>query len=487
MATTIEDGLARSIARAERAYAAEHATDGPRTVRRIRRRRGAVVAGTVTAIVAAAGLAASVAAAMVGHHDPADNGPKPLTVTFVPGSLVLPNSTHATWYCGKEPPEVAPITGEFALTVNPTPWVDDLSAVARDASGALVWPDHPNAAVLTTRGSGGGAVITGWLFVQDGIVVAYWDAIDPGNVDMRAGSIQRWSPGTEFPLSGGPLATSCTPASDSGVVGYPPLPAGEYEAYPIVRIVSSIQTDAALVLADLGASETSVESGGAGSWDCRQAIANHGLVPVNCLDANVFDPATDQATVEVPAEKRNPARDVLLVGTPIPYTVTGVAPSFAPPEPLAEPAFAVCDAEPASEAQRSLDLYASATAIVNDPSGPLDASILGDADSDGMVSFPTGLDVSVTRFPLSGGPSGVVGRGHATIDGGGRLILDRYAGPTKVSLVITSLEWCGDRPAGGIYSSYVSLDGEEAVWTDHGPTVLVPISAFVDSPLAVTP
>jgi hypothetical protein len=481
MSTKIGDALALRIAKAEREYSAEGAVDGPRTMSRIRHRRAGALVGTVTAALVGVGLLASLGLTLTNHHEPADDLPSPISLSFVPGQLGVPYSAHAAWSCGEPAPATAPITLEFTLTVDTTPMVIDHSAATVSDYGEIVWPTQADVATLAMKNAGSGAINPGWLFVEDGVVVAYQDEEGPGAYTPPYG-VTTWFSDDSFSFGvDSPLVLFCGSDPNRNWYGSLPLPAGEYLAIPIVRIVSSPETDAAFALAAMGASSDPIPVSGAGSWDCRTAIAQDGLVPVTCLESIVIDPVTGKVTIEIPPDQRNPERDVLLVGQPIPYSVTGTPPALAPIGSSPGPDFAVCDtAGPVFQAADFLEVYASPDAIIAGVSTPMEAYVLGQPGADGTESFPDGLDVSVIRYPPTGGLQGVVGRGHATIDGGESFVLDRYAGPTKVSLVLTSLSWCGDRP-GPNDPHFVELDGW-ATWTDGVSVELYePLSAYVSS------
>lgn len=483
MSSKIGDALNQRIKTTEREYAAEGAADGPHTMSRIRRRRAGALAGTVTAALVGVGLLATLGVTLAQKHEPAHTSDLPVSVSFTPGELRIPGSANASWACGQPAPTTAPITLEFTLTVDTTPMVIDNSALTISDSGEIVGPAQADVATFATKSTGGGAINAGWLFVEDGVVVAYQDGEGLGNTNTPPYGVMTWVSDGSFPFGlDSPLVMFCGSDSSRDFHGSVPLPAGDYLAIPIVRVVSSPATDVSLVLATMGVSSYAIAdlSPGAGSWDCRQA-SNLELLPVSCLEPSVIDPETGTATIEIPPDQRNPDRNVLLVGQPIPYTVIGAAPDLAAIGRPLEPDFAVCDTgAQAFQAVDIFEVYASPDDIMAGVSTPMEAYVLWRPGEDGTASFPDGLDVSVIRYPTTGGSEGVVARGHATINDGEPFVLDRYAGPTKVSLVLTSLSWCGDRP-GPNDPHFVELDGL-ATWTDGISSELdEPLFAYVNS------
>ncbi|MCJ7827403.1 MAG: hypothetical protein MUP36_04100, partial [Demequinaceae bacterium] len=363
---------------------------------------------------------------------------------------------------------------------------------------------------LATRVDAAGGITAGWLFVQDGVVVGYVDGV-PLSEDLPPG-LRVWTNGGSTSLSANTaIAISCAP--DTGRSRWDPfylssstiLPAGEYEAYPIIKVDTSPQFDAIHTLVTKEIAPVLVSDyaiGSPGSWDCQQAIESTGLVPIDCVEG-LYDASTGVATVTVPPEFQSPDIHVTLVGAPIPYTRTGVVverdwfetePGGEPsPSPTYVPDLYACTPEQHEAFWADKDslfevMLLDGSAVI-DPflTGPrytTSLEVLADPETDG--AFSDVVDLGVTLSVVQEGKEFViVGYALATINDGALVVLDRDSGPITTTLTLSETTWCGQPPPEGAKleaqihgpASFTPTGGDERpitlhMWiTPYGPTV----------------
>lgn len=490
--TRIGDALANSIAGQERRYSKEGAAANPVTKARIRRRRGGIAVGTVTAILAGVGLAASLGLALANKEGPADEPDRPITVQFLPSNLsqAYAGSFGAMWYCGEPAPTPAPITGDFTLA-----WaVDSLGDDLTDLAPGGVYSPHPNVLTLSGRHAGAGFVSVAYLFVRDGVVVGFSEG---GTVSPTGPSgVPEWGASGTLTIDAVTDGAAACGTFDYSLQEQPQgnLPSGNYKVYPVVRIESTAETDALRALAALGiSSETTAFDLGPGSWDCRNEAALKGLTPVGCVEQFATGERVELATITIPPELQVPRVRETLVGAPIPYTRVGTFPGQNAEPTAVEPDFPVCEPIDPPEGRwsfvNSLDIYADLAEIEAGAGHTIDGYVLADPMSDGSIAFPDGLEFVVFRWSDPTLQSWPVARGRMTVDGSHPITLDRFSGPTPVTLTVDSLDWCGGIPGPDStlwvrFTGYSTWTGSVEVPNPNGPT-----GGFVRDPseIAVLP
>ncbi|MBN2176503.1 MAG: hypothetical protein JW722_02470 [Demequinaceae bacterium] len=450
--------------------------------RRAGRRRGSAIAGTAAAGLAVVGLVASLGVAVARNSEPVTTPDQPIEVNMYVGPTQGWQNEGAmdlVEFCGEAAPQTKPISEYFTLSSNVESLADDLSTDVTfhvdtfAGTSEITGTERSGVLQITSRIDGAGGLMQGWLFVQDGIVVGYVDNVTPGTDPLTG--VRTWEDGGSTLLTANTsVAVSCEAGEmaddpfwlvgDAYVYGPSPasiLPAGDYEAYPVVRIEASDKTDARRTLAASGISTSLVGPGRLaepGSWDCQQATEAAGLTPIDCVEG-LYDQAWAIATVTVPPEFQSPDIDVTLVGVPLPYSRTGEAVVEEPESQwTTEHTYGMCshglvdgfwqtDGLPPSLV--SPQGFAVLDPLLANSSLTTSAGILDDPQDDGTlegivdfeVLLATDLDDS-PRFTFAGSA-------RATINDGGPIILDRYSGPTTVTLTLSDVTWCGDPPPEG--------------------------------------
>ncbi|MCJ7827019.1 MAG: hypothetical protein MUP36_02115, partial [Demequinaceae bacterium] len=326
---------------------------------------------------------------------------------------------------------------------------------------------------ITSRVDAASGLMQGWLFAQDGVVMGYVDNVMPD--ESLSTGFRAWEEGGSTSLSTNTaVAVSCDAGSMVGIThvyDMSPstiLPIGDYEAYPVVQIDTSPKLDAFRTLASQGISTSSVWEGGLsepGSWDCRQAAEATGLTPAECVEG-LYEDASGIATVTVPPELQSPDIHVTLIGVPLPYHRTGEIVLQEPeawPWEDSESDFDVCTPEQTEAFWAEVNSYGNAPfaplsgsvvidPLLTDPALTTSAEILGQPADDGALSGIIDFEVF-----LNAGPEESqlmyrhvsVGFARATVNGGGAILLDRYTGPTAVTLTLSDVAWCGEPPPEG--------------------------------------
>lgn len=443
------------------------------------RRRMGVFAGTAAVGLVAAGAIATLGLTFVRTPAPAAAPTDPIDVRLSIDTLggAANGGLGLADYCGGAAPSAAPITEHFALTPNVQSFADDLStSLVDDGQGGIGVPNvrgdsslgmwgqinaarmgFPDIVALTPRADGVGGILSGWLFVQDGVVVGFLD-FQPAVGDPSTG-LSVWSANEPLLLSAvTPIASVCETGGPTSTRGeWATLPVGEYEAYPVVRVDTSIQYDAIHYLADQGISPQPLSYNGTsapGSWDCEQAIASGDLAPVDCVEG-YLDAGTRSVAVTVPPAYQSPEIHDTLIGNPIPYSRSG-SPSLLGSEFRENaPTFDYCTNE--QLAQWGIDLSAPPSSgpdpilywgqgnidsLRSGASVTIDGLLLGPAGQDGTLTGLTDLSAGLVARPEML-PIFDVGHASATVSGGGPVTLDRYVGPTPITLEIDDAVWCG--------------------------------------------
>ena len=497
---TIDHDLT-AIFEAERKDAQEPLGLAEVVARRAGRRRRTALAGTAAAGLALAGLAATLGVSIAQNPQPAASAPGDIVVSLATDYVGSATTLSLTHYCGEAPPAPAPITGDFSLTSQVPSLADNLTTDVTANGGGYGAVRTRDVLSLAARHDGHGKVRVGWLFVQNGVVVGYIQ--DGPWVGNFATGFNAWSSSKPMSLDSWTLeAASCDPGSPIVGLQYGDtwsLPAGDYEAYPIVAVDTTNQFDALATLAAAGISPSPISGVTLpGSWDCRYSTERSGRTPINCVEPSIYDPGTNRASVTVPPEFQSPAIHETLVGNPLPYSRTGALPE----QPTTDwgigsdsPGFDYCTDPQWSDAGVQVsdatddEVFAHMTADLGGLSArseiDVDASILADQRYDGTYAGLANFDFWVVAEPYNGGWYPVA-HGVASVNGGGQLTLDRYVGPTPVRLHVDQVTWCGQPPAsdvplmGALLGRATWPAGE---WASHEATFGADISPTLTAPV----
>ncbi len=302
------------------------------------------------------------------------------------------------------------------------------------------------------------------VYVQDGVVVGWGGS----HFDFGSASFLTVTPGFA------PTLTSWVyPADTSCVDGAPvagPLPAGEYQVYPVVRLLASPELAAEAWLFRRGFTvpdKVSSASDTPGSWDCRHAQSyDSGQVTTALCAAGPIAGVSinrDAESISVPYTATYFAKNVdeTLIGDPTVVTLKNVP----TPNGLAESPVSPSDLRCGARlADLPWDSWGGASTNPIDQSvvesfGAAEASseeglrlaILPSTPDVTQVSYPEPLRVWIYGWDTDAQHSdirvNILGTATATVAGGAPIPLDRVAGPSVAPVTLTNVQWC-DGPDG---------------------------------------
>ena len=463
------DALHGAASRYEDAYGATGAHVRPGLAPRIRRRRFAAVSVVTVASLVLLGVASAVGAEVVSHHG---TPPADVPLRYARTTISFDESADATGYlppiiaadavatCGEAPPDPVPTAGDFALSGTLTgPLGEHVSGDPMEFAGSITYTGTSDLPVD----------VTDFVWTQGGRVVGFTeDTGSPTFTNQRHGRRTVVNPNylgqEEICVDGAFVAGD--------------LPPGDYEEYPVIRVLATPELAAKQWLAQQGIDNWLAPPPGQvwapGSWDCANSLNDGGARNLLCNPHAVpgVTVDSDKLTASVPYDSTVFVREV---------NVTLIGPSAAITVALPAPTELVTsDGSPSVGSSQypggwgPSDLTCGVT--VNGPpfaEDPNRYSVAG-----GMALAPEGsgdtADLSLSLFPVGGllngtvtypdpltvwflantttHPDGwnstsygmtVIGTGTILINGGDPVTLSRFDGPTVVPVEVTDATWCG--------------------------------------------
>ena len=362
--------------------------------------------------------------------------------------------------CGAHAPKPRDASGTFALEAQ----LWETGILERDIVDYSGQANVSYSARITTSDSGLTPLQVSpvaMVYVQDGVIVGWGgDHFDFGSATFLTMTSQ------VAPSLTGPVAPAETRCVDGTPVAGP-LPAGEYQVYPVVRLLASPEIAAEAWLFRRGYAVPDTASGASDlrdSWDCQHAVADSGQVasalcaaePIAAVSIN-----RDAESISVPYTATSFAKSVdeTLVGAP---TVVTLRPAE---WPVGTGGLA-CGVRMANlpwdswggEVPDPIDLsvMASFGAAEASRDGGLRVAILPSTPDVTQVTYPEPLrvwiygwstDAQQTDAQHTDTPAAILGMATATVAGGAPIPLDRVAGPSVASVTLADVEWC-DGPDG---------------------------------------
>ena len=348
------------------------------------------------------------------------------------------------------------------------------------------------------------------VYVQDGVVMGW------GGAHFDFGSARF---GTMGPESVPTLTGSVAPVETRCVDGAPvagPLPAGEYQVYPVVRLLASPQIAAEAWLSWLGFAVPDKASGASespGSWDCQHALGDAdqaasalcAVKPIGAVSIN-----RDAESISIPYTATSFAKvvDETLIGDPTVVTLRNVRRPDAPAGSPAGTGSLACGVRVANLPWDSWDgagpdpidrsVMESFGAAQASRDEGLRLAILPSTPGVTQVTYPGPLRVWIygwstdaqrtdalhTDALRTNTPPTILGTATATVAGGAPIPLDRVAGPSVARVTLTDVQWCdgpdGPADAASIRGLTVTA-GPATQILDRGPATSALIGGVVSA------
>lgn len=303
------------------------------------------------------------------------------------------------------------------------------------------------------------------VYVQDGVVVGWGGS----HFDFSSATFLTMTPVSEPTVTA--LVTPTEAHCIDGEIVAGPLPPGEYQVYPVVRLLASPEIAAEAWLSRRGFTvpdKAWSASDSSHSWDCQHALSDSQQVasalcaeePIAAVSIN-----RDADSMSVPYTATYFAKNVdeTLVGDPTVVTLRNTRAADGLAELPAVTDTLRCGvrvtnlpwdswdgAVPDPIDQSVMESFGAAEASRDEG---LRVAILPSTPDVTQVIFPEALRVWVygwsTNALHTDDPAAILGTATATVAGGTPIALDRIAGPSVAPVTLTDVQWC-DGPDGPV-------------------------------------